>query len=84
MVWWVLWLALVTVLSYLADGGILPWIQHIRVPVLNASVLSVLLLLTTMGLLNRMQAKKRAGEKERLAARIRDLERRVREQGWGQ
>lgn len=77
MVWWVLWLAVVTILSYLADTGFLPAIQNLRVPVLGASVLSVLLLVTTMGMINRMQTKRKAGEKEQLARRIQELERRL-------
>lgn len=75
MTGWVLWLAVVTVLSYLADTGLLPLLQDVRVPVLGASVLSILLLLTTMGLLNRMQGKKKAGERETLVSKVQALER---------
>lgn len=75
MGWWVLWLAIVTILSYLADAGVLAVLQDIRVPYLNASVMSVLLLVTTMGLVNRVQGRKRSGEKETLIARVYQLER---------
>ena len=74
MIWWVLWLAVVTVLSYLADAGVITVLQEIRVPFLNASVISVLLLISTLGLLYRMQGKKKTGEKELLSARISELE----------
>jgi hypothetical protein len=74
MIWWVLWLAVVTVLSYLADAGVVTVLQEIRVPYLNGSVISVLLLMSTLGLLFRVQGRKKTGEKEMLNARISELE----------
>jgi hypothetical protein len=74
MTWWVLWLALLTVLSYLADTGLVDVLRDTRVPVLNASVISVLMLVSTLGLLYRIQGRKKAGEKEQLKARIAELE----------
>lgn len=52
-----------------------PLVERVRIPVLDASVVSVLLLLTTIGLINRMQSKKRIGEKESLVAKVQQIER---------
>jgi cell division protein FtsW (lipid II flippase) len=75
MAGWVLWLSVVTILSYLADAGVLPALRDIRIPMLNASVTSVLLLVSTMGLVYRVQGKRKSGERERLTARVQELER---------
>ncbi len=75
MIYWILFLTVLTVLSYLSDVGVLTFFQDIRIPFLDASLLSVLLLLCTLGILVRMLQKRKKGEKESLAARIADLER---------
>jgi hypothetical protein len=75
MIWWILVLAVLTILSYLADAGVWTLLQDIRVPLLNASLLSVLLLLCTLGILIRMLYKKNRGEKEKLRSMVDDLER---------
>jgi hypothetical protein len=75
MIWWILVLAVLTILSYLADAGVWTLLQDIRIPLLNASLLSVLLLLCTLGILIRMLYKKNRGEKERLRSMVDDLER---------
>jgi cobalamin biosynthesis protein CobD/CbiB len=74
MVWWVLVLAVLTILSYLADSGVWTLLQDIRIPLLNASLLSVLLLLCTLGV--RMLHKKNKGEKEKLRELVDRLEQR--------
>jgi hypothetical protein len=74
MIWWVLVLAVLTILSYLADAGVWTLLQDIRIPLLNASLLSVLLLLCTLGILVRMLAKKNKGEKEKLRLMVDRLE----------
>jgi uncharacterized Tic20 family protein len=74
MIWWVLVLAVLTVLSYLADSGVWTLLQDIRIPLLHASLLSVLLLLCTLGILVRMLVKKNQGEKERLRLMVDKLE----------
>ena len=74
MIWWVLVLAVLTILSYLADAGVWTLLQDIRVPLLNASLLSVLLLLCTLGILIRMLHMRNRGEKERLRSMIHQLE----------
>jgi hypothetical protein len=74
MIWWIFVLAILTLLSYLSDVGILPFLENVRVPFLKASLLSVLLLLSVIGVLGRMMRMAKKGEKETLAKRIRELE----------
>jgi hypothetical protein len=74
MIWWILALSALTILSYLADAGVWTLLQDIRIPVLNASLLSVLLLLCTLGILLRMLYMRSKGEKERLRSQVRELE----------
>lgn len=74
MIWWILALAVLTILSYLADAGVWTLLKDIQVPVLNASLLSLLLLLCTLGILVRMLYKRSKGEKEKLRSRIKQLE----------
>lgn len=73
MIWWVLSLAVLSILSYLSDVGVVD-LQDLRVPFLNASLLSVLILLAAAGILARMLWMKRRGRREQLEKRIRDLE----------
>ncbi len=75
MIWWVLVLAVLTILSYLADAGVWTLLQDIRVPLLNASLLSLLLLLCTLGILLRMLYMRSRGEKEKLRSMVHELER---------
>lgn len=74
MTWWVLVLAVLTILSYLADAGVWTLLQDIRIPFLNASLLSVLLLLCTLGILIRMLYMRNRGEKEKLRSMVHKLE----------
>jgi len=73
MIWWVLGLAVLSILSYLSDVGVMR-LQALRVPFLNASILSVLILLAAAGILARMLFMKKKGRREELQKRIRDLE----------
>lgn len=75
MIWWILALAVVTILSYFADTGVWTLLQDIKVPVLNASLLSVLLLFITLGILVRMLYMRSRGEKEKLRSKLAELER---------
>ena len=77
MVWWVLSLAVVGTLSYLTDVGVLSFMQALKVPFLNASLTSILILLCTIGLLGRMLMKMKIGKKESLANRIIELEKKM-------
>jgi hypothetical protein len=74
MVWWVFLMVIVMCLSYLADLGFLAYMQEWRVPLLNASLLSVLLLLCLIGLLSRMMQMSKKGEKEALREKVKQLE----------
>jgi Na+/phosphate symporter len=74
MIWWVLLMVVITSLSYLADLGFLAFMQEWRVPFLEASLLSVLLLLCLIGLLARMMKMSKKGEKEALEDKVRQLE----------
>jgi len=74
MTWWILVLAVLTILSYLADAGVWTLLQDIRIPMLNASLLSVLLLLCTLGILIRMLYMRSRGEKEKLRSMVHELE----------
>lgn len=73
MVWWVLALAVLSILSYLSDVGVLS-LSNIRVPGLNASLISVLILLSAAGLLSRTLWMKKKGRREELEKKVRDLE----------
>jgi len=73
MIWWILSLAVLSILSYLSDVGVVD-LQDLRVPFLNASLLSVLILLAAAGILARMLWMKKRGRREQLERKIRDLE----------
>jgi hypothetical protein len=82
MVWWALFLAVLSILSCLADVGALPWLS-LRVPFLNASILSVLILLSAAGILVRILGMKRRGRREEMARRIQELEKKLGALGAG-
>lgn len=73
MAWWVLALAVLSVLSYLSDVGLISWL-NMKVPFLNASLLSVLILLTAAGGLARILSMRKRGRRELMAKKIEDLE----------
>jgi hypothetical protein len=73
MIWWVLGLVILSILSYLSDVGVIS-LQGMRVPILNASLLSVLILLAAAGILARMLFLKKKGRREELQKRLQDLE----------
>lgn len=77
MIWWILILAVITFLSYLSDVDALRFVQEVRVPGLNASILSVSLLFCMIGALTRLLHKVKEGEKETLAQKIMELESKV-------
>jgi hypothetical protein len=79
MIWWILVLAVITFFSYLSDVDVFRFVQEVRVPGLNASLLSVWLLLCMIGALARLLLKVKEGEKETLAQKIMDLERKVKD-----
>ena len=77
MVWWVLFLAVLSILSYLTNVGLLTWLS-VRVPFLNASLLSVLILLAAAGVLVRILWMRKRGRREEMARRIDSLEKKLR------
>lgn len=81
MVWWVFALVIVTIFSYLSDVGAITFMQDWKVPFLNASVLSILILLCLIGLLVRMMRMSKKGEKETLKEKIKELEKKIAELG---
>lgn len=54
MIWWVCFMVILSVFSYLNDTGVMSFLQNVRIPFLHASVLSLLILLGTAGILIRM------------------------------
>jgi hypothetical protein len=73
MIWWVLGIAILSILSYLTDVGVIR-LQGMRIPFLNASLLSVLILLAAAGILARMLFLKKKGRREEMQRKIQDLE----------
>ena len=74
MIVWVIILAVLATLSYLSDIGVLPFLQDLRIPFLNASIMSVLLLLCAVAMLIRVLLKMKQKEKEMLGTKITALE----------
>jgi len=74
MIWWVMALVVLTILSYLADVGVLTFLQELKIPGLSASILSILILLCTAGILARMLVMAKKGKREALRQRISELE----------
>ena len=74
MIVWVIILAVLATLSYLSDIGVLPFLQDLRIPFLNASIVSVLLLLCAVAMLIRILLKMKQKEKEMLGTKITALE----------
>ena len=75
---WILFLAVLAILSYLTDVGMISFLQNLKVPALNASLLSVLILFSVAGLLFKMLWMRKKAEKEHLRERILELERDLR------
>ena len=75
MILWIVILAVLTILSYLSDIGVLTFLKDLRIPFLNASIMSILLLLCAAAMLIRVLLKIKQKEKERLGTKITALER---------
>lgn len=74
MIVWVVILTVLAILSYLSDVGVLTFLQNIRIPFLNASIMSILLLLCAAAMLIRVLVKMKQREKEMLGTKITALE----------
>jgi hypothetical protein len=75
MILWVIILAVLTILSYLSDIGVLTFLKDLRIPFLNASIMSILLLMCAAVMLIRVLLKIIQKEKEMLGTKITVLER---------
>jgi len=75
MILWVVILAVLTILSYLSDIGVLTFLKDLRIPFLNASIMSTLLLVCAAAMLIRVLLKIKQKEKETLGTKITALER---------
>ena len=75
MILWVVILAVLTILSYLSDIGVLTFLKDLRIPFLNASIMSILLLVCAAAMLIRVLLKIKQKEKETLGTKITALER---------
>ncbi len=75
MILWVVILAVLTILSYLSDIGVLTFLKDLRIPFLNASIMSILLLICAAAMLIRVLLKIKQKEKETLGTKITALER---------
>ncbi len=74
MLWWIFALVIVTILSYLVDVGYFPFLHDAKVPVVNGSIMSFLILLCTLGILGRMLYMSRKGQMENLQKKVEELE----------
>ncbi len=74
MLWWIFALVIVTILSYLVDVGYFPFLHDARIPILNGSIMSLLMLLCTLGILGRMLYMSKKGQKENLQKKVQELE----------
>lgn len=74
MIVWVVVLTVLAILSYLSDVGVLTLLQNIRIPFLNASIMSILLLFCAAAMLIRVLLKMKQREKELLGTKITALE----------
>lgn len=67
-------MVILSAFSYLNDTGVMSFLHNVRIPFLHASILSLLILLGTAGILIRMLWMRRRGEKEGLQERVKRLE----------
>ncbi len=81
MIIWAFVIVALAVLSYLTDVGVIPVLQDMRVPVLGASLMSVLLMLCGLGMMGRVGHMVRKGEKEDLKDTVQTLEKKLKEDG---
>jgi branched-subunit amino acid transport protein len=74
MLIWAFLLAIVTILSYLSDIGVFSVLKTWRVPFINASLMSFLVLLIMIAMLVRILIKLKKREREALGAKVLELE----------
>lgn len=74
MIAWLLIFAVYTVLLYLSDIGVLPFLKELKVPFFNASLTSVLLLICIIAMLGRVLGKLKKKDRESLESKVIELE----------
>ena len=78
MIGWIIVVAVVALLSYLSDVGVLEILRE-PVPFFDCSTVSIILMLTCIMMLLRAVKMSRKGEKEALRDRVKELERELEE-----
>jgi len=73
MLWWVLFLLVLVILSYLSQLGIL-FTMQIKSPYLVATIINIMILGCIVGVVVRILKRMRKKEKETLVLKIKDLE----------
>ncbi len=79
MIIWAFVVVVMAILSYLADVGAISFLRELRVPFLGASTMSVVLLLCGLGMMGRIHHMIKRGGKEKLRARVKELEEKLKE-----
>ncbi len=73
MLWWVLFLLVLVILSYLSQLGIL-FTMQIRSPYLVATIINIMILGCIVGVVVRILKRMRKKEKETLVIKVKELE----------
>ncbi len=73
MLWWVLFLLVLVILSYLSQLGIL-FTMQIKSPYLVATIINIMILGCIVGVVARILKRMRKKEKETLILKIKELE----------
>ena len=79
MIGWAFVVVAMAVLSYLGDVGVITVFQDLRIPVLGASLMSVLLMLCGLGMMSKVGSMVKKGEKESLKQQVTELEKKLKE-----
>jgi len=77
---WAIVLFVIAVLTYLEDAGFISFLQNSEIPGVGVSFLSVALIMCALGVMVRLGHMNRLAEKEKLRARVRELEKKLEEQ----
>ncbi len=73
MIWWVLFLLVLVILSFLSQLGIL-FTMQIKSPYLVATIINIMILGCIVGVVVRILKRTRKKEKETLVLKVKDLE----------
>lgn len=78
MIGWAFVVVAMAILSYLGDVGVITVFQE-KIPILGASLMSVLLMLCGIGMMGKVGGMVRKGEKEGLKQQVTELEKKLKE-----